>query len=138
MTNNIDINLILKKVEDINKNKVLVINNLLKKVDKYDGLESEHKRLIETLKSIDIIKKIMLVVEIFIASNYTMSSRAMEKYLKLCNSENENVPVLSKSAIDRYLRNEDIIINNYGIDLYNKILESRIIITENARIAKSK
>lgn len=136
--NNIDIDLILKKVEDVNKNKYMVINNLLERVDKYEGLENEHKRLMDTLKSVDISKKIMFVVEIFIASNYSISSRNMEKLLKEQHEINDKVPLISKSAIDRYLRNKELIISHYGEDIYTRICASRIVITERSRIARRK
>lgn len=134
--NNIDIDLVLSRVDKLTRNKYITLNNLIKKVNTYSGLDEEKKRLNNILKTLVINKKAIFVIELFMASDFTLSSRAMEKYIKDLHEENEYIPLISKSAIDRYLRNEELIISIYGDNLYNKILSSRIEITENNRISK--
>lgn len=134
--NNIDIDMVLSRVDKLTRNKYITLNNLIKKVNTYSGLDEEKKRLNNILKTLVINKKAIFVIELFMASDFTLSSRAMEKYIKALHEENEYIPLISKSAIDRYLRNEELIISTYGNDLYNKILSSRIEITENNRISK--
>ena len=135
----IDIDLIVNNIDKDLGPKIKTLYDVLYKIENYeDKFVKEKKRIKSTIKKLEAERKFRITLELFLMSDFTMSCRIMEEYLKEKSKSNPNVPIISKSAIDRYLRDEMLIKAIYSDNIYDEILKRRIEITENGRIKGGK
>lgn len=78
--------------------------------------------------------KIRLAVEIFVRSGFSLSDVEISELVTKAHEIDARIPVMSRSSIDRYLK-DDRIRKYYSDDIYRVLLEKR---RENLMAAKSK
>ena len=88
----------------------------------------------ETQNQYNIEMKIRLAVEIFVRSGFSLSDVEISSLLTEAHEVDPRVPTISRSSIDRYLKDEWIR-EFYSDDIYRVLLEKR---KENLMAAKSK
>ena len=105
-----------------------IIENRAKRIDvpRSDLYEAERK--------LEKTRKICLAVEIFLAHDGLISDAQIEALLRKACSDYPIIPFISRSSVDRYLKDESII-RIYGEKTYRFILEQRLA---NLMAAKSK
>ena len=108
-----------------------IIENPAERIDvpRSDLYEAERK-----LRELEKTRKIRLAVEIFLAHDGLISDAQIEALLRKACSDYPVIPFISRSSVDRYLKDESII-QIYGEKTYRFILEQRLA---NLMAAKSK